>query len=212
MEIRIFNFNAIQVNTFLLYDETKEAVLIDPGMGDERERASLKSFIEDNDLKIKYIIATHPHIDHVLGCGWCVKQFGAPLLMNEEGKNVYRHAVAYGVAFNMQCEKEDFPPADRNISDGETIVFGNQCLEILETPGHCAGSVSLYHRAAGLLFVGDLIFQGSIGRTDLPTGSSAALMESIQSKILPLPDDTIIYPGHGPSTTLSMEKSCNPYF
>lgn len=206
MKIQVFPCNFLQVNTFVLSDETGEAVLIDPGMATVEEKAAIKMYIADNNLKIKYIIATHPHIDHVLGCGWSVKEFGAPLLMNEAGMPVYEKGVAYGVAFGMDCEREDFPLPDRYIMGGDEIAFGNQKLQVLETPGHCAGSVSLYHSEDGVIFVGDLIFQGGVGRTDLPTGNAMQLANSIRNVVFLLPENTIIYPGHGPQTSVGSEK------
>jgi len=212
MEIRIFPCNFIQVNTILLYDETGEAVIIDPGMTDDDERHQMVQFVNQHQLLVKKLIVTHPHIDHTLGCGWAVRTFGAPLLMHEAGLPVYEKNVAYGVAFNMDCRKEDFPQPDVFIKEGDSITFGQQELEVIEAPGHCAGSVLLYHKAEGLLFVGDLVFQGCIGRSDLPTGDKEVLFESIRKKVMPLPDETVIYPGHGPSTTLREEKLMNPYF
>ena len=212
MEIRIFPCNFIQVNTILLCDETGEAVIIDPGMATEEEQHQMVQFVNRHQLLVKSIIVTHPHIDHTIGCGWAVRTFAAPLLMHEDGLPVYEKNVAYGVAFNMDCTKEDFPRPDVFLKEGDRITFGHQELEVIEAPGHCAGSVLLYHKAEGLLFVGDLVFQGSVGRSDLPTGDKEVLFESIRKKVMPLPDETVIYPGHGPSTTLRDEKLLNPYF
>ena len=212
MEIRIFPCNFIQVNTILLYDETGEAVIIDSGMATEEEQHQMAQFVNQHQLIVKSIIVTHPHIDHTIGCGWAVRTFAAPLLMHKDGLLVYEKNVAYGVAFNMDCTKEDFPQPDVFIKEDDRIAFGQQELEVIEAPGHCAGSVLLYHKAEGLLFVGDLVFQGSVGRSDLPTGDKEVLFESIRKKVMPLPDETVIYPGHGPSTTLRDEKLMNPYF
>lgn len=212
MEIRIFPCNFIQVNTILLYDETGEAVIIDPGMATEEEQHQMAQFVNQHQLIVKSIIVTHPHIDHTIGCGWAVRTFAAPLLMHKDGLLVYEKNVAYGVAFNMDCTKEDFPQPDVFIKEDDRIAFGQQELEVIEAPGHCAGSVLLYHKAEGLLFVGDLVFQGSVGRSDLPTGDKEVLLASIRKKVMPLPDETVIYPGHGPSTTLRDEKLMNPYF
>ena len=212
MEIRIFPCNFIQVNTILLYDETGEAVIIDPGMATEEEQHQMAQFVNQHQLLVKSIIVTHPHIDHTIGCGCAVRTFAAPLLMHKDGLPVYEHNVAYGVAFNMDCTKEDFPRPDVFLKEGDRIAFGQQELEVIEAPGHCAGSVLLYHKAEGLLFVGDLVFQGSVGRSDLPTGDKEVLFESIRKKVMPLPDETVIYPGHGPATTLRDEKLMNPYF
>lgn len=206
LKIRVFECNPLAVNTYVISDQTGDAVIVDPGMVAEDEKAGVKKYITDNNLTIKYIIATHPHIDHVLGCGWSVKEFGAPLLMHEDGMPVYEKAVAYGVAFGLDCERDDFPEPDRYILGGDEIAFGNEKLKVLETPGHCAGSVSLYHPDDGIVFVGDLVFQNGVGRTDLPTGNALQLSNSIRNIIFQLPETTIIYPGHGLKTTVRYEK------
>lgn len=211
MKIRIFIFNQIEVNTLVLYDDTKEAVIVDPGMGSFIERQELADFISDNGLKIKYIIDTHPHIDHVLGNGYCVDVFKAPLLMHEAGIPVYNRSTAYGVAFGMDCDMSDFPVPDRFMQEGDCIRFGTQELQVMYTPGHAAGSISLYVPAAGCVIVGDVLFAGSIGRSDLPTGNHAILIDSIKTKLMTLPDTTVVYTGHGPTTTIGVEKRNNPF-
>lgn len=211
MQIKVFNFNMIQVNTLVLYDETKEAVIVDPGMGTLSEQCALCDFVKDNSLQIKYIVNTHPHIDHVLGNGFCVRTFKAPLLMHEAGMSIYTRTVAYGAAFGMDCEKSDFPDPDRYINEGDTLCFGHQKLHVLYTPGHADGSVCLYSSDADCLIVGDLLFAGSVGRSDLPTGNHTTLIESLKSKVMTLPDSTVVYPGHGPITNIGIEKKENPF-
>lgn len=211
LKIRIFNFNMIQVNTLVLYDGTKEAVIVDPGMGSFLEREELDLFVKENELKIKYIINTHPHIDHVLGNGYCVDVYKAPLLMHEAGLPVYHRSIAYGAAFGMDCDKSDFPAPDRYMQEGDRICFGNQELQVLYTPGHADGSVCLYSPVSGCVIVGDVLFADSIGRSDLPTGNHALLIESIKTKLFTLPETTVVYPGHGPTTTIGSEKRDNPF-
>ena len=211
LKIKVFNFNMIQVNTLVLYDDTKESVIIDPGMDNDLDRKLLSDFVNDNALKIKYIINTHPHIDHVLGNGYCVNSFHVPLLMHEAGLPIYNRSIAYDAAFGMDCDKSDFPAPDRFIQEGERICFGNQELQVMYTPGHVDGSVCLYSSAAGCVIVGDVLFADSIGRSDLPTGNHAALIESIKGKLMTLPEATVVYPGHGPTTTIGSEKRDNPF-
>ena len=211
LKVKVFNFNMIQVNTLVLYDDTKEAVIVDPGMGTLFEQAALVDFVKDNLLEIKYIICTHPHIDHVLGNGFCVSTFKVPLLMHEAGMGIYTRSVAYGAAFGLDCEPSDFPTPDRFIREGDRIRFGHQELQVLYTPGHADGSVCLYVPASGCVIVGDVLFADSIGRSDLPTGNHAALIESITTKLMVLPDTTVVYPGHGPNTTIGSEKRDNPF-
>ena len=211
LKIRIFVFNQIEVNTLVLYDDTNEAVIVDPGMGSFIERQELADFVLDNGLKIKYIINTHPHIDHVLGNGYCVDVYKAPLLMHEAGMDIYRQAFAYGAAFGLDCDRSDFPAPDRYLKEGDRITFGRQELQVLYTPGHADGSVSLYVLAAGCVIVGDVLFAGSIGRSDLPTGNHSTLIDSIKTQLMTLPDTTVVYTGHGPSTTIGKEKRGNPF-
>ena len=211
LKIKVFNFNMIQVNTLVLYDETKEAVIVDPGMGSFIEREELSDFIKDNSLEVKYIINTHPHIDHVLGNGFCVSTFKVPLLMHEAGLPVYNRSIAYGAAFGLDCDKSNFPDPDRYLQEGDVIRFGHQELQVLYTPGHADGSVCLYAPAAKCVIVGDVLFAGSIGRSDLPTGNHKLLIENLKTKILTLPDDTVVYTGHGPNTTIGSEKRGNPF-
>lgn len=211
LKIKTFVFNQIEVNTLVLYDDTKEAIIVDPGMGRLIERQELADFVLDNGLKIKYVINTHPHIDHVLGNGYCVDVYKAPLLMHEAGMDIYHHAFAYGAAFGIDCDRSDFPKPDRYIVEGDRIAFGRQELQVLYTPGHADGSVSLYAPASGCVIVGDVLFAGSIGRSDLPTGNHAALIDSIKTKLMTLPDATVVYTGHGPNTTIGSEKRGNPF-
>lgn len=211
MEIRIFNFNPLQVNTFVLYDETGEAVVIDPGMSSEQENAELEDFIARQNLSVKYILNTHPHVDHVLGNNACKLKFGAPLVAHAEGMKVYERAYAYCIAFGIPVAQDLFPNPDQFVTDGDTITFGNQSLLVLETPGHCAGSISLYSAADKAVFVGDVLFENSVGRSDLPTGDPNELLESIRAKLLSLPDDTTVYPGHGAATTIGNERRFNAF-
>lgn len=211
MRVKVFVFNQIEVNTLVLYDDTKEAILIDPGMGSFIERQELANYISDNELTIKYIVNSHAHIDHVLGNGYCVDVYKAPLLMHEAGLPIYDRSTAYGVAFGMECEKSDFPAPDRYLQEGDRICFGHQELQVLYTPGHADGSVCLYSPAAGCVIVGDVLFAGSIGRSDLPSGNHAILIESIKTKLMTLPETTVVYPGHGPNTTIGSEKRNNPF-
>ena len=209
LKIKVFVFNPIEVNTLVLYDDTKEAVIVDPGMGSFIERQELADFILDNKLEIKYIVNTHPHIDHVLGNGYCVDVYKAPLLMHGDGMSIYNRSIAYGAAFGLDCDQSNFPAPDRYIIEGDRITFGHQELQVLYTPGHANGSVCLYAPAAGCVIVGDVLFAGSVGRSDLPTGNHATLIYSIKTKLMTLPDTTVVYTGHGPNTTIGSEKRDN---
>ena len=210
LTIKTFVFNPITENCYILYDSLHEAVIIDPGNYTEDENEVLAHFIESENLKVKYILNTHPHVDHVIGNDFCKKKFAAPLLMHQKGLGVYRFAPHYCVAFGLDAP--EFPQADGFLNDGDEICFGEQKLQVLYTPGHTSGCVSFYNAENNAVFVGDALFKGSIGRTDLPTGDLELLLESIRTKLFSLPDKTIVYSGHGESSTIADEKTNNPYF
>lgn len=209
MTIRIFHFNPIQVNTLVLHDESGEAIIVDPGNCQTYEDSQLQDYIKEHKLTVKYIINTHPHIDHIAGNRWCVDAFLAPLCCHEAGMPIYNKAYAYGAAFGIPAD--NMPSPNVFLKEHDEIRFGNQILTILYTPGHCDGSISLYDASNKFVICGDLIFEGSVGRSDLPTGNASLLIQMLQEKILPLDDDTTIYPGHGPATTVGQEKQYNPY-
>lgn len=209
LTIRIFHFNFIQVNTYVLHDDTGEAVIIDPGNYVESEDNILAEYIEKENLKVKYIITTHPHIDHILGNEFCKKQYRADLLMHEAGLPIYRNAPSYGSSFGI--DGLQFPEPDRFLKAGDLLSFGNQQLEVRYTPGHCDGSICLYDKKHNLVFTGDVLFEESIGRTDLPTGNLELLLASIKANLLTLDDSVMAYPGHGDNTLIGRERTNNPY-
>lgn len=210
LTIKTFIFNPIAENTYLLYDESHEAVIIDPGNYEKYEDEALAELIKNENLSVKFILNTHPHVDHVVGNSFCKKSFVAPLLMHKNGLGVYRYAPHYCVAFGLDAP--EFPSADRFFDDGDEITFGNQVLKVIYTPGHTSGCVSFYDAADNSVFVGDALFKGSIGRTDLPTGDYELLLESIRNKLFILPEETAVYSGHGETTTIFDEKRENPFF
>lgn len=209
MEIKTFHFNPLMVNTYILSDETGEAVIVDPGNSQSYEDEQIREYIAAKNLTIKYIINTHPHLDHIAGNPWCKKEFGVDVMLHEAGMKEYNRAFAYAAVFGFDIEK--MPDPDRFLNEGDEVTFGNQKLKVLYTPGHCAGSICLYSIENQVIFTGDLIFEQCVGRSDLPTGNGRLLIEMIKTKILTLPDETNIYPGHGGLTTVGNEKLYNPY-
>lgn len=209
MEIKTFHFNPIMVNTYVLSDETGEAVIVDPGNCQRYEDEQIREYVASKKLKIKYIINTHPHIDHILGNPWCVAEYHPELLMHEAGMPIYNKAFAYAAAFGLETEK--MPAPDRFLQEGDVVNFGNQQLTVFYTPGHCNGSICLYSADNKLVLTGDLIFELSVGRSDLPTGNEALLLQSIHEKILTLDDDVTILSGHGDPTTVGRERKGNPF-
>jgi len=194
----------LEVNCYLLgCEETREGVVIDPGADTDR----IIPLLSRHGLKIVHVINTHGHFDHVGGNRKILETTGADLLLHEADVPLLPLAGATAAAYGLKAE--DSPRPDGYLRDGMNIAFGNYELTVLHTPGHTPGGCCLYRE--GMVITGDTLFADSVGRTDLPGGSLAALVESIHSKLLTLPDDTVAYPGHGPATTIGRERLQNPY-
>ncbi|MDR2010072.1 MAG: MBL fold metallo-hydrolase [Bacteroidales bacterium] len=209
-KIKHFVFNAFQVNAFVIYDDTKKAVIIDGAANSERELNELLGFIKNNELEPEYIISTHGHLDHICGNFDLKSEFNIPVLMNNCDDLWVERAMDQAALYSFDMKKP--PMADKNIEDGEIIKFGNSELIALHIPGHSPGSIAFYDKEGGYIIAGDTLFQHSIGRTDFPMGNHEDLINSIKNKLFILPDDTLILPGHGPDTTIREEKKCNPFF
>ncbi|MCL1939010.1 MAG: MBL fold metallo-hydrolase [Candidatus Azobacteroides sp.] len=209
MQIKIFEFNPVSVNTYLIYDETKEAALIDCGASSKREQDELKEYIHSQGLKIKRLLNTHLHFDHVLGNRFIFDTYGIKPQYHEADDSMPNLRMQAGM-FGFPIQYESIS-AERFIGDADIISFGNTALLALLTPGHSPGSLSFYDEKDHCVFTGDALFQHDIGRTDLWGGNEEILLHSIRTKLLTLPDDTILYPGHGPSSTIGEEKQHNPY-
>ena len=210
MTIKTFTFNPIQENTYLVYDETNEAVVIDAGCVSEIEKRALKNYIEDNNLTLKRVINTHLHFDHQFGNKFLFDTYG---ILPEAGKAdeyLLDDVVAHVRSFGLDI-KEEAQPLGGYLTENQVIKFGNTSFVIYQVPGHSPGSVAFYDQKDGIVFAGDVLFRGSIGRTDLPQGDYGTLIESITNKLLPLPDSTVVYCGHGPSTTIGFERKNNPF-
>lgn len=209
MKIKTFAFNAFQQNMSVLYDDSKECVVVDPGCYEKQEEEELSKFIEENELKVVKLLNTHCHIDHVLGNLFVANKYGVELYIHKEDlptlKGVPSYASIYG--FPAYIEKD----ADHFIEEGDNITFGNTTLEVIFAPGHAPGHVVFFHRESKQLINGDVLFNGSIGRTDLPGGNHEQLIQSIHEKIFPLGDDVVVYCGHGGTTTIGKEKASNPF-
>lgn len=208
-KVEVFVFNPFQENTFLIHDDSKECVIIDPGCYDSQEYENLEKFISSNELKPVKIINTHCHVDHIIGNGLLKKQFQIPIMAHEEEVPLNENAVEMAGMIGLAIEK---PPAiDIYLKDGEEVVFGQTALQVLHVPGHSPGGIALYNREEGFVIAGDALFNGSIGRTDLPGGDYNTLIHNIQTKLIPLPCETKVYPGHGPATTILSEKQNNTF-
>ncbi|BDD07863.1 MBL fold hydrolase [Fulvitalea axinellae] len=210
IHIKAFAFNPFAENTYVLYDETKEAVIIDPGCISQAERDTLAGFIESEGLKVVKLINTHCHIDHVLGNSFVKKTYGVELGANEiEAETTLAMAPAHAQGFGM-TEYEHATP-DYFINEGDRIKFGNSELNTLFVPGHAPGHLAFVSYSQKFVIGGDVLFRGSIGRVDLPGGDINALLDSIKTKIFSLGNDYIVYPGHGEPTDVAFEKENNPF-
>jgi len=209
LEIQAFVFNQYQENTYVISDETQSCVIIDPGCYRPEEKQLLVDYIEQNGLKPIYLLNTHGHIDHMLGNYFVKEKYQIPFLTHELVVNELESVPGYAAAFGMNPDPS--PAPDQLLEEGDIITFGQTSFEVLFTPGHSAGHISFFHRASHQLFSGDVLFQGSIGRTDLPGGDSQTLMQTIENKLLPLGDEVKVYTGHGGSTTIGQERIANPF-
>lgn len=209
MTVSGFTFNAFSENTYLLHDATKQCVIIDPGCYDKAEQQALKAFIEAQGLQVVLLLNTHCHIDHVFGNQFIIDTYQVPFLIHEADLSTLRAVPAYAPSYGFP----HYDPAEPTgfLTPGQPVTFGDTSLEVRFTPGHAPGHVVFYHEPTQTVIGGDVLFQGSIGRTDLPGGNYTALIESIKSQLLPLPDSVTVYPGHGPATTIGAERRSNPF-
>lgn len=210
MTIKIFTFNPIQENTYLLYDETNEAIIIDCGCLYDAEKQQLKKFIEDNQLTLKRVINTHLHLDHQFGNKFLFDTYRISPEAHQEDEFLIELFPLQAQAFGF-TNADPAQPLKSYIADNEIVRFGNTELKAVHVPGHSPGSLAYYCGKEGVLFSGDVLFHESIGRTDLIKGDYATLIRSITERLLTLPDSTQVYPGHGDITTIGYEKQYNPF-
>jgi hydroxyacylglutathione hydrolase len=209
LQVQSFVFNPFQENTFVLFDETKECIVVDPGCSDESENIQLKNFIDRNKLRVKLLLNTHCHIDHVLGNSFVKETFKVNLLIHRIEDPVLKAAEAYAPSYGFHNYHHQ--PADGYLEEGDFIMVGNQTFNVLFVPGHSPGHVAFYSERNRTLMGGDVLFYNSIGRTDLPGGNHELLINSIHTKLFTLPDHVKVFPGHGPETTIGFEKKTNPF-
>ena len=209
LKIKSFTFNPYQENTYLIFDDSKEAVVIDPGNYEAYENESISKFIDENKLQLKKIILTHCHIDHCLGNKYLNEKYGAELLIPFDERDLYKNveniATLFGFANYSHLDENEY------LKEKDKIEFGNIKLDVLFLPGHSPGHLAFYFKNDNVCFSGDVLFYNSIGRTDLPGGDHNALINSIKNKLFLLNPDTIIYSGHGPKTILKNEMKNNPF-
>ena len=209
MEIQHFTFNPFQENTYLLINEKRDCIIIDPGCYFEEERKELLTYIEREGLNVTRLLNTHCHLDHIFGNRLVAKTYGVGLEIHALDKVVLDRQGEIGKMYNVPFEPS--PEPSLYLVEGEKVILGEDELEILLTPGHSPGSVCFYNAVQRFLIGGDVLFYQSIGRTDLPGGDHQTLLNSIREKLFVLPDDVKVYPGHGQPTTIGFEKKHNPF-
>jgi len=209
MQVAFFTFNPFSENTYVLYDHTGECVIIDPGCYNEAERKRLTTFIEKEKLKPVLLLNTHCHIDHVCGNQFVVHKYQIPLAIHQGELPVLHYAPQAGLMWGFTIDKSPEPTVF--YEHGDKVQFGESELNVLYTPGHSPASISFYNPADAFVIAGDVLFRGSIGRTDLPGGSYRTLLNSIVTQLLPLADAVKVFSGHGAPTTIGEERRHNPF-
>lgn len=207
--VKTFEFSSFSENTYLLYDETNECVIIDAGNYTKKEDEMLISFLTENSLKLVKLLITHGHIDHIFGLAFLKKTFNVDIYGHRDDGEVLNSTKKYGTYFGIDVSVP--PKVNCYVEDNSVVSFGKSKLSVIHLPGHTPGGVAYYNEPQKILFSGDVLFNDSIGRTDLPGGDYDALMHSIKSKLMTLPQDVTVYSGHGPSTTIGKEARTNPF-
>lgn len=210
MKIFRLVFSPIEVNTYILVDESGEGAIIDCGCYDKHESERLDDFIRDKNIEPVLLLNTHCHLDHVFGNRFILEKYGLRTYSSEldemNRKNAAQHAMLFGLTMDEPPDPAGF------LADNQIVTFGTTELIALHVPGHTPGSLAFYNETNACVFTGDALFAGSIGRTDLPGGNHDTLIKSIRSKLFVLPPPTVVYPGHGDETTIEREIKTNPYF
>ena len=209
IRLKNFTFNSFMVNTYILWDETHECIIVDPACCNDKEKQEMARFIRETLLKPVRNLDTHCHIDHILGNAFIAEAYG--IFPEYHKASVPFLIPAREIAASFGYDLNHIPEPAKYLEENEMIRFGNSELKVLYTPGHAEGSVCFYNEKQKFVITGDVLFRDTIGRTDLPSGDFDALMRSIKNKLFTLDDDVVVYPGHGPETTIGYEKMNNPF-
>ena len=208
LQIKVLTFNPVQENTYVLYNEFNECIIIDPGCYYDQEKEELKAFINHNGLTPKRLLNTHCHLDHVFGNKFIAEEYGMMLHLHKNEEALLEMAPASGLMFNLPFD--NYKGEFSFLKEGDIISLRDDKLEVIEAPGHSPGSICFYCEKQKFIIGGDVLFQNSIGRTDLPGGNHEDLVRNIKEKLFKLPPDVRVYPGHGLATTIGEEMSSNP--
>lgn len=209
LHLHTFTFNPFSENTYLLYNDNGQACLFDPGCSNASEQSALKSFLKERNLVLEELFLTHAHIDHILGYAWVHETFGLTARANENERAVFKRGRESAALFGIDYQEGPEPIFDLNHGDSLSIL--GETWELREAPGHSPGSILFIHPENKWIIAGDVLFRESIGRSDLPGGNQQQLLQSIQNQLYSLPEDYVVFPGHGPQTSIGYEKKFNPF-
>jgi glyoxylase-like metal-dependent hydrolase (beta-lactamase superfamily II) len=208
-QIKAFTFNPVQENTYILYNENNECIIIDPGCYFDAEKEEIKNFIENHQLQPKLLLNTHCHLDHVFGNKFIAEEYKLTLNTHLLEKEILEMAPASGLMFDLPFD--NYQGEVIYLAEGDVVSLGDDQLQVIHVPGHSPGSICFYCEKQHFIIGGDVLFQRSIGRTDLPYGNHEYLLQNIKEKLFKLPADVKVYPGHGPETTIGAEIKDNPF-
>lgn len=210
LSFKTFTVNPFQENSYLIVDENKNGVIIDPGFIDNQEKYLFKNFISENQINLEAIWLTHAHLDHLFGVSFVKEFYKIPIFMNRADENLI--GISHIIAESYGLKTDPCPDPDFFVNEGDYLkISEKELFQVIECPGHSPGSICFYNQAESFLIGGDVLFKESIGRTDLPGGDYSQLEKSIKNKLYVLPNETIVLPGHGPSTTIGYEKINNQF-
>jgi len=208
--IQSFTFSPFQENTYVVIDEaTNEAVIIDPGMYEQAEKEELSRFIDERRLKLKAILLTHAHLDHVFGVAYLKRKYGVNIFLHPKDEVIFNDVPTRTTLYGLRGYEHG--QIDEWLTEGDRIRFGNTALDVVFTPGHAPGHVAFVNHVDRYIVGGDVLFRGSVGRTDFPYCNHDDLLNSIQTQFMTLPDDYVVYPGHNEPTTIGQERKTNPF-
>ena len=212
LDIKQLVFNPFDENTYLVSDRaTGDAIVIDPGMHTPKEQKRFSDYVRERGLKIKEVVLTHMHLDHCSGVNRLSREYGVPVAASAADAILGVSIVGQATRFGIYLPEGEAVRAGVELADGDEVRFVDETLKVIAVPGHSPGGIALYSASGKVVFTGDSLFRRSIGRTDLPGGNGRQLVESVTEKLLSLPPDTLVLPGHGPSTTIGEERLGNPF-